>query len=189
MLEQKGIYAVLENDLSLLEGLEFTPPSSAGTKGDDTSYCVCTYEIYRRLFYSLSGVCTTLYDTRYVRITYQIRMIPGTYCIAICLFVSGWWYHTNVPPVDVHVWRQLHLSAVARCSDSYCIFTSYASSILAININTYIVLDVKFYPIRFKEVVRIIEVFDICTYEKSSRLSRLQQEDESLVVPQRTTGQ
>ena len=30
--------------------------------------------------------------------------------------------HTNVPPVDAHVWRQLHLSAVARCSDSYCIF-------------------------------------------------------------------
>ena len=47
-------------------------------------------------------VCTTLYDTRYVlctryvwyqvRIMYQIRMIPLTYCIAICLFVSGWWY-------------------------------------------------------------------------------------------------
>ena len=34
MLEQKGIYAVLKNDLSLLEGLEFTPPSSARTKGD-----------------------------------------------------------------------------------------------------------------------------------------------------------
>ena len=30
--------------------------------------------------------------------------------------------HTNVPPVDAHVRRQLHLSAVARCSDSYCIF-------------------------------------------------------------------
>ena len=31
---------------------------------------------------------------------------------------------TNVPPVDAHVRRQLHLSAVARCSDSYysCIF-------------------------------------------------------------------
>ena len=36
-------------------------------------------------------------------------MIPGTYvppknsCIAICLFVSGWWYHMNVPAVDAHV--------------------------------------------------------------------------------------
>ena len=34
MLEQKGIYAVLKNNLSLLEGLKFTPPSSARTKGD-----------------------------------------------------------------------------------------------------------------------------------------------------------
>ena len=33
MLEQKGIHAVLKNNLSLLEGLEFTPPSSARTKG------------------------------------------------------------------------------------------------------------------------------------------------------------
>ena len=31
---------------------------------------------------------------------------------------------TNVPPVDAHVRRQLHLSAVARCSDSYCIFAN-----------------------------------------------------------------
>ena len=42
---QKGIYAVLKNNLSLLEGLEFTPPSSAinRTKGDDTRYYVYTY--------------------------------------------------------------------------------------------------------------------------------------------------
>ena len=40
VLEQKGIYAVLKNNLSLLEGLEFTPPSSARTKGDDTRYLV-----------------------------------------------------------------------------------------------------------------------------------------------------
>ena len=33
--------------------------------------------------------------------------------------------HTNVPPVDAQVWRQLHLSAVARCSDSYCILYKY----------------------------------------------------------------
>ena len=32
VLEQKGIYAVLKNNLSLLEGLEFTPPSSARTQ-------------------------------------------------------------------------------------------------------------------------------------------------------------
>ena len=43
VLEQKGIYAVLKNNLSLLEGLEFTPPSSARTKGDDTRYYVYTY--------------------------------------------------------------------------------------------------------------------------------------------------
>ena len=32
--------------------------------------------------------------------------------------------HTNcnVQPVDAHVWRQLHLSAVARFSDSYCLY-------------------------------------------------------------------
>ena len=36
--------------------------------------------------------------------------------------------HTNVQPVDAHVWRQLHLSAVARFSDSYCIFLFFFSS-------------------------------------------------------------
>ena len=45
VLEQKGIYAVLKNNLSLLEGLGFTPPSSARTKGDDTRYYVYTYLI------------------------------------------------------------------------------------------------------------------------------------------------
>ena len=34
-------------------------------------------------------------------------------------------HHTNVQPVDAHVWRQLHLSAVARFSDSYCVFWYY----------------------------------------------------------------
>ena len=42
---------------------------------------------------------------------------PRNSCIAICLFVSA---RTFRP--WTHVWRQLHLSAVARCSDSYCIF-------------------------------------------------------------------
>ena len=32
------------------------------------------------------------------------------------------WAITMHKPVDAHVWRQLYLSAVARCSDSYCIF-------------------------------------------------------------------
>ena len=60
-------------------------------------------------------------------------MIPGTYYVPGTRYVCTW-YHpaeiytyvrggthdTYVPPT--HVWRQLHLSAVARCSDSYCIF-------------------------------------------------------------------
>ena len=37
-------------------------------------------------------------------------------------------YVRYVPPVDAHVWRQLHLSAVARCSDSYCIFYLFERS-------------------------------------------------------------
>ena len=36
--------------------------------------------------------------------------------------------HTNVPPVDAHVLRQLHLSAVARCSDIYFCFFCYCCS-------------------------------------------------------------
>ena len=68
---------------SLLEGLQITPPSSARTKVDDTRYYVHTryvpgtytnilFLIFRFMryadvcFFSLSGVCTTLYDTRYV---------------------------------------------------------------------------------------------------------------------------
>ena len=62
--------------LSLLEGLEFTPPSSARTNGDDTRYYVYTYlvrtrtfskidfpfdEIYRRLlFFTLGRMYHTL---------------------------------------------------------------------------------------------------------------------------------
>ena len=46
---QKGIYAVLKNNLSPLEGLEFTPPSSARTKGDDTRYYVYTYLVGIRI--------------------------------------------------------------------------------------------------------------------------------------------
>ena len=47
-------------------------------------------------------------------------MIPGTYYVPDT-------YVRYVPPVDAHVWRQLHLSAVARCSDSYCIFFFFTS--------------------------------------------------------------
>ena len=49
-------------------------------------------------FFSLSGGCTTLYYTKYsfIRWWLAVRMIPTfrprNSCIAICLFVSGWWY-------------------------------------------------------------------------------------------------
>ena len=46
---QKGIFAALKNNLSPLEGLEFTPPSSAITKGDDTRYYVYTYLVRIRV--------------------------------------------------------------------------------------------------------------------------------------------
>ena len=62
--------------------------------------------------------------------SYQIRMYNTCRCTinstAVSLFVyslvGGGTHDTYVPPVDAHVWRQLHVSAVARCSDSYCIF-------------------------------------------------------------------
>ena len=49
--------------------------------GFSVGYILCTRYVcmYHTLWYQ-------------VRIMYQIRMMPGTYCIAICLFVSGWWY-------------------------------------------------------------------------------------------------
>ena len=49
-------------------------------------------------FFSLSGGYTTLYYTRYsfIRWWLVVRMIPTfrprNSCIAICLFVGGWWY-------------------------------------------------------------------------------------------------
>ena len=65
MLEQKRIYAVLKNNLSLLEGLEFTPPSSARTKGDTRYVYAYLYqhflfdfpfdEIYVRLLFFTLG--------------------------------------------------------------------------------------------------------------------------------------
>ena len=72
MLEQEGIYAVLKNNLSLLEGFEFTPPSSARTKGDTVpgiyvpgTYTSIFFLIFRLMrytyvfFFSLSGVLFT----------------------------------------------------------------------------------------------------------------------------------
>ena len=72
MLEQKGIYAVLKNNLSLLEGLEFTPPSSARRKGDiyvPGTYTNIFFLIFRLMrytyvfFFSLSGVLFTREST------------------------------------------------------------------------------------------------------------------------------
>ena len=60
------------------------------------------------------------YDTRYVLCT---RYVCTWHQPAeIYTYVRGGTHDTYVPPVDAHVWRQLHLSVVARCSDSYCIF-------------------------------------------------------------------
>ena len=68
VLEQKGIYAVLKNNLSLVEGLEFTLPSSARTKGDmyvPGTYTNIFFLIFRLMrctyvfFFSLSGVLFT----------------------------------------------------------------------------------------------------------------------------------
>ena len=61
-------FAVLKNNLSLLEGLEFTPPSSARTKGDipvPGTYTNIFFLIFRLMrftyvfFFSLSGVLFT----------------------------------------------------------------------------------------------------------------------------------
>ena len=102
MLEQKGIYAILKNNLSLLEGLQFTPPSSARTKGDDTRYCVHMYaNTYTNIFFLIfrfmryTDVC--FFQSRaYV----QHFMIPGTcyvpdaydtrYVLYRYLFIRAW---------------------------------------------------------------------------------------------------
>ena len=84
-------------------------------------------------------------STRSIRGLPLIHRGDRTYIPGICLVYVWWplnadtiliirpilygWYqpaeiYTHVryvPPVDAHVWGQLHLSAVARCSDSYCI--------------------------------------------------------------------
>ena len=62
---------------------------------------------------SVKRYCCRTYDTRYVRTWYRPAEI--------------YTYVHYVPPVDAHGWRQLHLSAVARCSDSCCIFCRFKS--------------------------------------------------------------
>ena len=60
MLEQKGIYAVLKNNLSLLEGLEFTPPSSARTQEDILS----SWYVYQHFLFDFP------FDEIYVRLLF-----------------------------------------------------------------------------------------------------------------------
>ena len=73
-------------------------------------------EIYRRL------LLFTL--TRYVCMYNTCRCTMNSTSVSLFVrsLVGGGTHDTYVPPVDAHVWRQLHVSAVARCSDSYCIF-------------------------------------------------------------------
>ena len=53
-------------------------------------------KIYRRLlFFTLGRMYNTLWYQ--VRVMCQIRMIPGTYCIAICLVERGSWYAWHLP--------------------------------------------------------------------------------------------
>ena len=100
--------------------------------------------MYHTLWYQVRRyqvrMCHTLwYQVRryQVRIMYQIRTYHTCRCTinstAVSLFVyslvGGGTHDTYVPPVHAHVWRQLHLSAVARCSDSYCIFWSFVMSL------------------------------------------------------------
>ena len=87
-------FAVLKNNLSLLKGLELTPPSSAinRTNEDDTRYYVYTYlvrirtfskndfpfdEIYRRLLFSLSGHLSTTAGSPF-----------------LCCFTMSWWVNS-----------------------------------------------------------------------------------------------
>ena len=98
-------------------------------------------------------LCTTYVCMYLVSAGYPYTyMIPGTYCVPDTYvpgqirmyllsagypdtYVPGISRQTNVPPVDAHVWRQLHVSAVARCSDSYC----------RSNYNQYLVYNIRVY--------------------------------------------
>ena len=110
--------------------------TNLGFSGERIMYLVPdTYVPYFMIPGTYSVLCTR-YVWYQVRIMYQIRMYHTCRCTinstAVSLFVyslvGGGTHDTNVPPVDAHVWRQLHLPAVARCSDSYCIFYIFLQS-------------------------------------------------------------
>ena len=86
---------------------------------------VCTYYGPHTYVPGISRLPRYVYDTRYVLCTRYVCTWyqPATHQIRMYL-VPGISRQTNVPPVDAHVWRQLHVSAVARCSDSYCILVA-----------------------------------------------------------------
>ena len=64
--------------------------------------------------------------TRYVCTWYQ----PATQ-IRMYLVLRTWYQPADErSPVDAHVWRQLHVSAVARCSDSYWLYLYRVASVM-----------------------------------------------------------
>ena len=74
--------------------------------------CACVRLILVLVWYQVRYVPDTMYLVSAGRVWYQVRTCN------IGLHPP----QNNAPPVDAHVWRQLLLSAVARFSDSYCIF-------------------------------------------------------------------
>ena len=94
--------AVLKNNLSLLEGLEFTPPSSARTKGDDSRYYVYTYLVRIPAFFFIFRLM------RYTDLCF-FSLLPDTYVQHLPLYryvyslVGGGTHDTYVPPVDAQV--------------------------------------------------------------------------------------
>ena len=84
---------------SMIAGTYYVPDTY------DTRYVLCTRYVCTTLAVVL--LIVQLYRYLFIRQWVVVRMIPTfrprNSCIAICFFVSGWWYHTNVPPVDAHV--------------------------------------------------------------------------------------
>ena len=113
MLEQKGIYAVLKNNLSLLEGLEFTPPSSARTKGDDTRYYVYTYLVRIPTFFFWIFRLMRYTDVRF------FSLLPDTYVqhlVRIPTFsfwFSVWWH---IPTSAFFHSYQIRMYNTCRCT-------------------------------------------------------------------------
>ena len=102
----------------------FVCSTSLGFSGGSADRYCCMYVYVADTYVpGISRLPRYVYDTRYVLCSRyvctwyqpatQIRMYQ----------VPGISRQMNVPPVDAHVWRQLHVSAVARCSDSYCILS------------------------------------------------------------------